>query len=77
MPENTKEKRERLIFRFSVAVATLSFIAAFIITGVQIYVRWFINQNFTIIGGSQLEVLTASSFILILAIACIHRPGKK
>lgn len=76
MTESTKEKREKFVFRFSVAVAALSFAAVFVVTGAQIYVRWFINQDFTIIGGNQLEVLTASAFLLILAIAYIGRPGK-
>lgn len=75
--EKKEEKREQFVSRFSVGVSVLSFAAVVVITGIQIYVRWFINQTFTIIGGSQLEVLTISTFILIAFLSYIHRQEKK
>jgi len=78
MTENKKEeKREQFIYRFSVGVSVLSLAAVLIITGIQTYIRWFINQNFTVIGGSQLEALTISAFALIIVLAYVHRPEKK
>lgn len=47
---------------------TFGFIAA------QTYVRWTINQNFTFLGGDELETLTASSFALLIVLAYIYRP---
>ena len=73
MNEITKEKRGSFVFRFSVIVSILSFLIVLIIAGMQIYIRWFINKDFMVIGGNELEVLTASSFALIAVLSYIHR----
>ncbi len=73
------EKRERMMFRFSTAVAALALFVVFALVFLQVYVRWSVNQNFTFLGGNELEVLTFSSFALLLGLAYLHRPstGKK
>jgi len=64
-----------MIFRFSAAVAALALCIVFVLTIAQVYVRWSVNQNFTFLGGNELEVLTFSSFALLLGLAYLHRPG--
>ena len=73
MNENTKEKRVSFIFRFSVIVSVLSLLVVFVTTGIQVYIRWFFNKDFLLIGGTQLEVLTVSAFILISVLTYIYR----
>jgi len=67
------EKRERMVFRFSAAIAALAVCIVFVLTIAQAYVRWSVNQNFTFLGGNALEALTVSSFGLVLGLAYIHR----
>lgn len=74
MNENIKEKRERFIFRLSAVVSVLASIVVFLLVGLQVYIRWFINQNFTVLGGNELEVLTISVFALIVSMAYAYRP---
>ena len=73
MNENIKEKRGNFIFRFSVVVSVISLLTVFISTGAQIYIRWFINKDFIVVGGNQLEFLTISAFALVLVLAYTHR----
>lgn len=75
MEISSREKRERMIFRFSAAVAALALLIMFVLTIAQAYVRWSVNQNFAFLGGNELEVLTFSSFALVLGLAYLHRPG--
>ena len=49
-------------------ILTLSFIAVAVLSIAQAYVRWKLNQNFTFLGGGQLEVLTASTFALLIVL---------
>lgn len=49
------------------SVLFLGFIAA------QAYVRWFINQNFSFLGGFELEALTLLVLGQIIALSYIHR----
>lgn len=72
----TQEKRERFVFYFSVTTSILLLLVVLLLVGFQTYVRWFVNQNFTLVGGNELEVLTVSMSALVLAIASIHRPSK-
>lgn len=53
-------------------VAILSVVAVFSIAGLQLYVRWYINQNYTLLGGSELEVLTVASFGLLFGLVYLH-----
>jgi len=57
----------------AVAVAGVSLMATLGLTVAQAYVRWTINQNFTFLGGFQLEALTAASFALLIALIYLAR----
>jgi hypothetical protein len=70
------EKKERIIFRFCAAICGVSLVLVFAAIAFQTYVRWFVNQNFTVMGGSELEVLTASAFASLLLLAYVHRPHR-
>ena len=43
----------------------------------EMNVRYTTNQGFTFLGGGGLEVLIASTFLLILGLALIYRPDRK
>lgn len=74
---NNKEyDRERFTFIMGVVIAALWML---LVTGLiiaQIYIRWTINQSFTLLGGFELEALTFSVFALILGLVYLHRSGK-
>lgn len=74
MNNMTHEQKEKLLFAFSFIIACLSVLVSFVFIAVQTYVRWKINQNFTFLGGAELEVLTASGFALLIALLYMHRP---
>lgn len=67
-------KRQNVVFRFAFWAAVISFIGLLAILGLQMYVRWALNQNFTFLGGFELEALTASVFALIATLAVVYRP---
>lgn len=71
-----QEKRQNLIFRFSMTVSVLMLLIVLALVSFQTYIRWFVNQNFTLVGGNELEVMTASVFVLITAITYINRPSR-
>ncbi len=66
-------KRRNIVQWVALAASVLSLVAVLGIAGFQLYVRWKINQNFTFLGGSELEVLTFSAFALTLGLAYIYR----
>ncbi len=70
----THEQKEKMLFAFSFIIAGISILASFVFIAAQTYVRWKINQNFTFLGGAELEVLTASGFALLIALLYMHRP---
>ena len=76
MDKNIQAKRERLVFRLGLIVSVLGLIIVFGVTFLQAYVRYSTNQTFTFLGGSELEVLTASSFLMLLGLTYIYRPQK-
>ena len=71
----THEKRGRMLSSFSLIVAVVAVVITFGLIVAQTYVRWSLNQNFTFLGGNELEVLTVSSFALLLGLVYIHRPS--
>ncbi len=66
-------KRRDVVQWAALAASVLSLLAVLGIVGFQIYVRWTVNQNFTFLGGSELEVLTASAFALTLGLSYVYR----
>lgn len=76
MNHMTHEQKEKLLFGFSFIIAAVSIIAVAAFIAAQAYVRWKINQNFTFLGGSELEALTLGAFGLVIALLVAHRPSK-
>lgn len=76
MNKLTPESQERFLTNAAV-IATIVFaiaVAAIIIA--QIYVRWSLNQNFTFLGGGELETLTFSLVVLVLGLLHHFRKSK-
>jgi hypothetical protein len=55
--------------QITVVSAVLMLTVAFIICLFQAYVRWFLNQEYTVLGGWTLEALTISSTALLVALS--------
>ena len=68
-----KNNYHNIVQKVALAASIISLVGVLAIVGFQIYVRWTINQNFTFLGGGELEVLTASAFALTLGLAYIYR----
>lgn len=64
---------EKTLSKFTSIVAVLAIIVVFGLVLAQTYVRWSVNQNFTFLGGNELEALTLSAFALLIGLAYIHR----
>jgi hypothetical protein len=54
-----------LSYYFASFVAVVSFILLLVLFGIQMYTRWYLNKDFTLLGGNELEVFTAATFALI------------
>ena len=54
-----------------ITVVTLLVVFGFV--AFQAYVRWAINQNFTFLGGFELEALTVGVFALLVAFILCNR----
>lgn len=65
-------------YAFITRLATWSTVASLLVvfgvTAAQGYIRWKINQNFTLLGGYELEVLTVSTSALLFALLLVSRP---
>ncbi len=70
------EHRETFAFYLASVSATMASLSIFAILTAQAYIRWSINKDFVVIGGFELEVLTFSTFLLILGILFLYRPQK-
>lgn len=68
------EKHEKTVYKFSLIITTISFIIILVLIAGQIYVRWYINQTFTFLGGYELEALTVSVFALLIGLANAYKP---
>ena len=71
------EKYVRMFYGFSMLVAVLSLLSTLAFVMAQAYVRWSMNQNFTFLGGNELEVLTFSAFALLLGLNYLYRLHSK
>ena len=76
MDKITQARREKLVFRVGFIASAVAVIIVLVLTLLQAFVRYTTNQNFTFLGGNQLEVLTASAFLMLLGLAYIYRPQK-
>lgn len=62
---------------FSMVAAKLAVLGVFVLVGLETYVRWTLNQNFTFLGGGELEALTYSAFALLLGLNYVSRVRKE
>ena len=76
MNKSTQEFAEWLAFIFSFISMAIGLITVFVLVGLEIYIRWTINQTFTLLGGNELAALIISVFALTLGLAYIYRPTK-
>lgn len=70
------EKHEKTVYKFSVTISVISIIVITVLIIAQAYVRWYINQTFTFLGGYELEALTISVFALLIGLAHAYKPTK-
>jgi TRAP-type C4-dicarboxylate transport system permease small subunit len=76
MDKIIQARRERLVFRFGFVASVVAIIIVLVLTLLQALVRYTTNQNFMFLGGNELEVLTASAFLMLLGLSYIYRPQK-
>ena len=67
-----KEKRQNVVYWLSIITFIISATLLFGFIGVQTYVRWKINQNFSFLGGFELEALTLLVLGQIATLSYIH-----
>lgn len=73
----TQERRQTLVFRLAFVSAILILLVVLITAGFELYVRWFVNKDFMLLGGFELEALTLSASALILGMTYLYRPTDK
>ena len=73
----SNEKHAQRFYGFSMLVAVISLLSTLAFVMAQAYVRWSVNQNFTFLGGNELEVLTFSSFALLFGLNYLHQLRSK
>lgn len=76
MNKLTPESREKILTNAAMAIAAVLAVLVAIIVIAQMYVRWSLNQNFTFLGGGELEVLTLSVVALVLGLLHHLRKSK-
>ena len=52
--------------RFAAALGIALLVVVVAVSAFEAYVRWYINLNFTSLGGFELEALTIGAFALLL-----------
>lgn len=68
-----KEKQQGLVYRLSVITFCVSAVSLLLITVLQAYVRYFLNKDFSFLGGWGLEALAFLVLGQIVALSFIHR----
>ncbi|MEK7132420.1 MAG: hypothetical protein AAB830_00015 [Patescibacteria group bacterium] len=68
-----KETRQSLVFWLSIITFIVSAIMFLGFVAAQTYVRWAMNQNFSFLGGFELEALSLLVLGQIIALSHIHR----
>lgn len=64
------------INKLATLIVLASFITAAVLSAAQAYVRWKINQNFTFLGGGELEVITAGAFLTLIVLLYLSQKQK-
>lgn len=69
----TRERVATIVFWLAFISAVLLFVTTIALVGLEAYIRWTINKDFSFLGGFELETLTASATILILGLTRLYR----
>jgi len=69
------ECMHNFLYRFALVVLVLSAVVFFCVLFAQMYVRWYVNQNFAFIGGFGLESLAA--LVLGLTLGLLYLPRSR
>ena len=77
MKNITPEKRAKLVFFLAYTSAALAVLSILAITGIEAYVRWTLNKDFTFLGGSSLSALVISAFVLMACMVYAYRTGDR
>lgn len=56
------------LHKVAFVLSIIGIVGSIALCAVQGYVRWKINQNFTFLGGMELEALTLASFGLLVSL---------
>ncbi len=72
--ENESEKRQHAIYWLALVGAVASLVLVFVICILEMYIRWKINQNFTLLGVGELPALAFIGTALSLGIMYWYRP---
>lgn len=64
----SKLTNEKSVVRLAVLVAIVFALAALGAVGFEAYVRWFINQEFSVLGGNALGALIVGSSAIIVGL---------
>ncbi|MDO8552451.1 MAG: hypothetical protein Q7S01_02880 [bacterium] len=72
----TAETRQSVVYWLSIITFVVSSVLFIGFIAAQAYVRWFINQNYSFLGGFELEALTFLVLGQITALAFIYRIDK-
>ena len=67
-----KEKRQNLVYRLSTITFCISAVLFFGLTILQAYVRYFLNKDFSFLGGWGLEALALLVLGQIVSLSFIH-----
>ena len=70
----TPANRELIVFWLALISAVVAVVGAVALVGIEAYVRWTLNKDFTFLGGSSLAALIVSAFVLVTGMVYAYRP---
>jgi len=73
MIKMSHEEKQGIIFMCSLVVSVVFVLLSLTVIGLEAYVRWTINQDFTFLGGNGLAALVVSSSALLIGLSLAHR----
>jgi hypothetical protein len=76
MHKINSEEKGHLVFVFSFFVSVIFSLISLTLIGVEAYVRWNLNKEFTFLGGNGLSALLIATAILLVGLSIAHRSNK-
>ncbi|MDB5238253.1 MAG: hypothetical protein JWM46_523 [Candidatus Kaiserbacteria bacterium] len=68
-----KHSRESFIYRITMASTIFSAVLFFVIVLLELWIRWKINQNFTMLGNFELPSLALLLLGQLAVLSFVHR----